>query len=114
MQRRLAVILSALLLTGAQSAPAEPSQTSFHEEAYREAVRRAAIKTPELTKSVRLATIDDDLPAVTVIRLAKNDPVEECHGDPKKRSITGAASCQRGEPRTRPRSLCTGLKKTAR
>ena len=49
MQRRLAVILSALLLTGAQSALAEPSQTSFHEEAYREAVRRAAIKTPELT-----------------------------------------------------------------
>jgi hypothetical protein len=84
MQRRLAVILSALLLTGAQSALAEPSQTSFHEEAYREAIRRAAIKTPELTKSVRLATIDDDLPAVTVIRLAKNDPVEECHGDPSK------------------------------
>lgn len=84
MHRRLAVTLTALLLTGAQSALAEPSQTSFNEEVYREAVKQAAIKTPELVKSVRLATIDEDLPAITVIRLAKNDPVEGCHNDPSK------------------------------
>jgi len=84
MQCRLAIILTGLVLTGAQSALAEPNQNSLVEEAYREAVKQVAVKTPEFVKPVRLATIDEDLPAVTVIRLAKNDPAEECHGDPAK------------------------------
>src|SRR4051812_27694263 len=79
MQRRLAVTLTALLLTGAQSALAEPAQTSSNEDDYREAVKQAAIKTPELVRPVRLATIDEDLPEITVIRLAKDNPVEGCH-----------------------------------
>jgi hypothetical protein len=84
MHCRLTIILTAFVLTGAQSALAEPNPNSPAEEAYREAVKQAAVKTPELLRPVRLATIDEELPAVTVIRLAKNDPAEECHNDPAK------------------------------
>src|SRR4051812_39360127 len=87
MQPRLTIALAALLFTGAQSALAEPTQTPVlsNEEVYREAVKQAAIKTPELVKPVRLATINEDLPAITVIRLAKYDPVEGCRSDSSKR-----------------------------